>query len=248
MAPTDDLRAEVLGDERAAAPSDDATAGATPDTLLTRRQAARELGKHVSTVRRLERKAVLQPVRGDDGVHRFPKSHVRAVRDGAADRAATTRSVATFDDGATSVAVFELFAAGVASVDVVVRLKLPAAVVDALFQRWVAMRGGFVVSREAARAISGLRGMPVLDEASLLESLRDSLPNTHCTQCHEELLGHEALCRPCARRVRVGRIQELADQAAREKARKQQQKELQKQIEKFDKEHDVRMRNIVRGL
>ncbi len=122
MAPTDDLRAEVLGDERTGTPSDDATAGATPDTLLTRRQAARELGKHVSTVRRLERKAVLQPVRGDDGVHRFPKSHVRAVRDGAANRDATTRAVGAFDDGATSAAVFELFATGVAPVDVVIRL------------------------------------------------------------------------------------------------------------------------------
>ena len=41
------------------------------DTLLTRADVAREIGKHVSTVRRLEQKSVLTPVVGPDGVHRF---------------------------------------------------------------------------------------------------------------------------------------------------------------------------------
>jgi hypothetical protein len=256
MPHADDLTAEILGDERSEAPRDQDDDGATPDTLLTRRQAARELGKHVSTVRRLERKAALRPIRGDDGVHRFSRKEVRALRDapsgGEADdhgrAGGAPRRPDAFDNGDTTAAVFALFAGGTAPVDVVVRLKLPAAAVATLYRQWVELQGGFVVSLPAAREIAALRGATILDEASLLESLRAALPNTHCTQCHEELLGHEALCRPCARRIRIGRIQELADQAAREKARKQQQKELQKQIEKFDKEHDARMRDPPRGL
>src|SRR5260221_7648188 len=47
--------------------------------LLTRSEAAAVLGRHASSVRRLEKKSVLVAELGADGVHRFREGHVREL-------------------------------------------------------------------------------------------------------------------------------------------------------------------------
>lgn len=168
----------------------------TPDTLLTRSEAARELGTHVSTIRRWERKSVLTRTVGDDGVHRFPRRQLLELVEVRERTTPARRALpADFDDGVTTAAVFELFAEGLAPEEVVIRKKLPAAAVLALHRTWLAMRGAFVVSREVAAQLELLRGAPIVDEGSLLRSVQQSPPNTN-SECHEELFGTEALCRP----------------------------------------------------
>jgi DNA-binding transcriptional MerR regulator len=219
----------------------------TPDTLLTRTEAARELGKHVSTIRRWEQKSVLTPTVGDDGVHRFPRRQLLELVE-VRERTSTTRAPAPadYDDGVTTAAVFEMFAQGLAPHDVVVQKKLPAAAVLALHRAWLAMRRAFVVSREVAAQIELLRGDAIVDEASLLRSLQHSPPNTHCTECHEELIGSEALCRFCARHIRLERANQLAADAAKERADREQRKRIQKEIQKMDHEHQDFVRNFDR--
>jgi DNA-binding transcriptional MerR regulator len=233
------------------APAGDALEAApvapTPDTLLTRSEAARELGKHVSTIRRWEQKSVLTPTVGDDGVHRFPRRQLLELVE-VRERTTATRAAAPadYDDGVTTAAVFELFAQGLAPHDVVVQKKLPATAVLALHRSWLAMRGAFVVSREVAAQIELLRGDPIVDESSLLRSIQRSPPNTHCTTCHEELIGSEALCRYCARDIRVEYAHELAAEAAKERADREQRKRIHKEIQKMDREHQDFVRNLER--
>jgi DNA-binding transcriptional MerR regulator len=217
----------------------------TPDTLLTRTEAARELGKHVSTIRRWEHKSVLTPVLGDDGVHRFPRQKLLECIE-VRERTSTARPAAPadFDDGVTTAAVFEMLAQGLAPEDVVVRRKLPAAAVLALYRTWLAMRRAFVVPRQIATQIELLRGAPVVDADSLLRSVQHSPPNTHCSECHEELLGREALCRLCARNIRLERAQQLAAQAAKERAEREQRKEMHKQLQQMDRDHQDFLRDF----
>jgi hypothetical protein len=91
-----------------------------------------------------------------------------------------------------------------------------------------------------------LRGDPIVDEDSLLRSLEQSPPNTHCTECHEELIGSEALCRFCARHIRLERANQLAADAAKERAEREQRKRIQKEIQKMDREHQDFVRNFER--
>jgi hypothetical protein len=100
----------------------------------------------------------------------------------------------------------------------------------ALHRAWLAMRGAFVVTREVAAQIELLRGDPIVDQDSLLRSVQQSPPNTHCTECHEELLGSEALCRFCARHIRLERANQLAASAAKERAEREERKRIQKQL------------------
>jgi hypothetical protein len=116
----------------------------------------------------------------------------------------------------------------------------------ALHRAWLALRGAFVVSREVAAQLELLRGTAIVDEGSLLRSLQLSPPNTHCSQCHEELLGSEALCRPCARNIRLERAKLLADQTAKERAERQQRLLLQKQLHALDQEHQDFLRELDR--
>ncbi len=218
----------------------------TPDTLLTRSEAARELGTHVSTIRRWERKSVLTRTVGDDGVHRFPRRQLLELVEVRERTTPARRALpADFDDGVTTAAVFELFAEGLAPEEVVIRKKLPAAAVLALHRTWLAMRGAFVVSREVAAQLELLRGAPIVDEGSLLRSVQQSPPNTN-SECHEELFGTEALCRLCARNIRVERVQQLAAQAAKERAARQQQKELHLRLQHMDREHHDFLRDLDR--
>jgi hypothetical protein len=230
------------GDAPGAAP-----VAATPDTLLTRVEAARELGKHVSTIRRWEQKSVLTPTVGDDGVHRFPRRQLLELIE-VRERTSTARAAAPadYDDGVTTAAVFEMFAEDLRPEDVVRQKRLPAAAVLALHRTWLVMRGAFVVSREVAAQIELLRGDAIVDEGSLLRSLQQSPPNTHCTECHEELLGSEALCRFCARNIRVERANKLAAEAAKERADREERKRVQKEIQRMDREHQEFVRDFER--
>jgi hypothetical protein len=80
----------------------------------------------------------------------------------------------------------------------------------------------------------------------LLRSLQQSLPNTHCTECHEELIGSEAPCRFCARNIRVERANKLAAEAAKERAEREQRKRIQKEIQKRDRDHQDFVRDLER--
>jgi hypothetical protein len=104
------------------------------DTLLTRADVAREIGKHVSTVRRLEQKSVLTPVVGRDGVHRFRHDQVRELVE-VRERVRSGPAAPDAYDGSTAAAVFELFAQGVEPVDVVVRMKLHPLAVEAIHRK-----------------------------------------------------------------------------------------------------------------
>src|SRR5207237_6020798 len=92
-----------------------------------------------------------------------------------------------------------MFAQELAPEVVVVRMKLPATSVLALYRTWLATKGAFVVPRQVAAQIELLRGSPVVDADSLLRSAQHSPPNIHCSECHEEFLGSEAFFADSAR-------------------------------------------------
>jgi hypothetical protein len=84
--------------------------------MLTRTEAARELGVSVSTVRRLER-SKLHPVTESDGSHAFDAEEVRALARARAD------SRAPLSLGELTARACELFREGNGVVDVVVALR-----------------------------------------------------------------------------------------------------------------------------
>jgi hypothetical protein len=173
-------------EDQAVVPQPDVNAQTVPDRappgvapprqrdLVTREQLGRLMGKHERTIRRWERNRLAPAVLvGEDGTHRFDLAHVRElveVREG------TQAAPHCFEDGETTAQVFDLFAGGVEPVEVVMRLRLAAAAVDVLRRQWAALRGGYVVDRETARAICALRGETILDGQALLKSLREVPP------------------------------------------------------------------------
>jgi hypothetical protein len=180
-------------------------------------------------------------------VHRFPRRQLLELIE-VRERTSTARAAAPadYDDGVTTAAVFEMFAEGLRPEEVVVQKKLPAMAVLALHRAWLGMRAAFVVTREVAAQIELLRGADIVDEGSLLRSVQQSPPNTHCTECHEELIGSEALCRFCARNIRVERANQLAAEAAEERAEREERKRIQKELQKMDHEHQDFLRDFER--
>jgi hypothetical protein len=218
-------------------------AAASGRDVVTREQLGRMIGKHERTIRRWERTRLAPAVLvGKDGTHRFDLARVRElveIREGSA-RVAP----ASFDDGETTAAVFELFAQGVEPVEVVMRTRLPASAVQGLHRQWASLRGGYVVDRETARAISALRGQTILDAAKLLRDLRET-PRAACDGCHEEfgdardIKGRgAAFCGLCASKLSTRRAAELAAAAAADRAERQRRREQQKS----DAEHEKAMR------
>jgi hypothetical protein len=82
---------------------------------------------------------------GPEGAQRFDVQRVRELIE-VRERQAPRRVDAY--DGDTAAEVFALFAQGVEQVDFVVRLKLHPLAVETMYEKWLAMRGAFVVTRE----------------------------------------------------------------------------------------------------
>lgn len=98
------------------------------DRLITREQAAAELGVDVSTVRRMEGRE-LHPVKGRDGVHRFDPAEVVAV---AARRGRPPRVA----EGALAAMMFERFKAGMTIEAIVIELRQSPEVVRRFYTEW----------------------------------------------------------------------------------------------------------------
>lgn len=118
------------------------TANVAPQ-LLTRAEVARRLGVGASTVRRLEGGA-LQPIRGNDGVHRFDAGEVdayRAVRsDGRRKKSPSSRpahkTAMIGAEGKHHARAFRLFEAGRSHAEVVIETALPSDLVRQLYVEW----------------------------------------------------------------------------------------------------------------
>jgi len=209
------------------------TPPSTPGALVTRGQLARVIGKSERTIRRWETTRLAPALRrGDDGTHRFDVARVREIievqeRPGTAD---------AYDDGETTATVFELFAQGIEPVDVVIRLKLPASAIEVLREKWIRLRGGYLVDGEMARAISVARRATIVDATSLLQNLHNvTLWLTRCAQCREEFGDPvnggrgAAFCGLCAENLSVRAAELAAEQAATARAARQIAAERQRQ-------------------
>lgn len=102
-------------------------------TGLTRSEAAKLLGVHVSSVRRYEARGWLRPTGGRGEERTFDEAEVKALARARGVRAVCT---ASRDTGASDAAAFRLFGAGHTPEAVVVKLELPAERVRRLFDLW----------------------------------------------------------------------------------------------------------------
>jgi hypothetical protein len=172
------------------------------DTLLTRGESAAVLGRHESSVRRLEKKQVLTPVVGADGVHRFREVQVRELA--VELRARVAERAPEAYDASMAAQAFEHFDAGVHPVEVVKRTRWDPRAVEALHRQWVTMRGGYVVTADEARSIASLPWLmgsrPICSGADLVKSLRASSAHGRCQRCAEDGIdGPAEVCAECAR-------------------------------------------------
>jgi hypothetical protein len=239
MSNEEEIRAVDQAERGEASAQTTAPGGVPPSpTLVTREQLARAIGKHSRTIRRWERTRLAPALTvGEDGIHRFDLSRVRELVE--LDERSTPPTPEAFDDGATTAVVFELFAQGVEPVDVVVRMKIPAAAVDALRGQWVALRGGYIIDPETAREISVVRGATILDAGTLLKNLRKTRPPV-CDDCSADLGWVDdsraaAFCGTCAAKLTARRAAEAAAEAAAEQTRRRRAREEQKQLAEYDK-------------
>jgi hypothetical protein len=201
--PPEDPNAAAL-----ALPEPDAvtTPTACRDTLLTRGESAAVLGRHESSVRRLEKKQVLTPVVGADGVHRFREVQVRELAVELRARGAERAPEAY--DAAMAAEAFEHFDEGVHPVEVVKRTRWDPRAVEAMHRQWVTMRGGYVVTGDEARSITSLPWLmgsrPICNGADLVKNLRASMAHGRCQRCAEEGTdGPAEVCADCARAMSV---------------------------------------------
>lgn len=109
-------------------------------TGLTRSEAAKLLGVHVSSVRRYEARGWLRPTGGRGEERTFDEAEVKAFARARGSRAGDPTSGR--ETGASDAAVYRLFAAGYAPEAVVVKLELPADRVRRLFDLWRTDVGG----------------------------------------------------------------------------------------------------------
>jgi hypothetical protein len=113
-------------------------------TMLTRAEAAHELGVSVSTVRRLER-SCLHPMVESDGSHVVDAEEVRALARARAD------SRVPLSPGELAARACELFREGRGVVDVVIALRQPFDVVREWQNSYIAESGSLVVSEVLAQ-------------------------------------------------------------------------------------------------
>lgn len=128
------------------------TAAGTPETepkTLTRRDVEEALGISTASVRRLEGKS-LHPTKGEDGIVRFDPDEVAAVV------AARTRSSAvklrSSADGELAAEAFTRFSKGLGVREVVIDLRQPPEVIQALYRQW-REAGGLWISTGALSKI-----------------------------------------------------------------------------------------------
>jgi hypothetical protein len=163
---------------------------------ITREQLARAIGKDERTIRRWERTRLAPAVTvGPDGVHRLDVKRVRELIE--VRERPTPRRVDAYD-GETAAEVFGLFAQGVEAADVVVRLKIHPVAVEAMYEKWLAMRGAFVVTREIAAKINSRLSFRPSGE-KLLAYVNELRSTQRCCECEELLPAGAALCAGCAR-------------------------------------------------
>ncbi len=242
------------GEEAPAGGLPEAPGGAPPSpALVTREQLARAIGKHSRTIRRWERTRLAPALTvGQDGVHRFDLARVRELVE-LDERGPPTPD--SYDDGETTAAVFELLGQGVEPVDVVMRMRIPAAAVDALRRHWAALRGAYIVDRETAAEICAVRGATIRDADALLKDLRSTRPPV-CDECHADLgwvndSRAAAFCGVCAARLTARRAAEEAADAAAEQTHRRRAREEQKQRaehEKAARESDAEFYRTLRAL
>ncbi len=203
-------------------------------TLVTRAEAAAIMKTSRTTVRRMEG-SVLQPVVGQDGVHRFREEHVRQVVER---RVRSVPAQPDTYDGATAATVFALFDEGLNGADVVKRCQLHPLAVSAMHRQWTLLRGGFAVDAETARQIAALRWLradsPIGSGEELLAALRRTPPR-ECIDCGTDL----AVC--CSACARARQRTELERRAAREKAEKEA-REHQERLRELDEQLAARLR------
>jgi hypothetical protein len=172
------------------------------DTLLTRGEAATILGRHESSVRRLEKKSQLVAEVGADGVHRFRERHVRELA--VELRAHVAEPPPEAYDASMASEAFAAFDAGTHPVEVVKKTRWDPRAVEAMHRQWVAMRGGYVVTADEARAIASLPWLmgsrPICSGADLVKNLRASMAHGRCQRCAEQGIdGPAEVCADCAR-------------------------------------------------
>ncbi|HVY31031.1 MAG TPA: helix-turn-helix domain-containing protein [Polyangiaceae bacterium] len=161
----------------------------SPTRLLTRNEAAQLLGVSVSTV--IRREQTLKPVLVN-GVHMFDEAIVRREVTTIRQRHAVASLGPTAGDVAAS--VFELLEADVEPAQIVIRLKVPPDIVQALRSQWLEMLKG----SKCARC-----GEPrhVLCRACLVDALDVPCPtcSTLCSHCTAPLNKGKSLCKVCGK-------------------------------------------------
>ena len=117
----------------------------SPSNHWTRGEVAKHLGVSVSTIRRMEGRA-LHPAVDEQGVRRFEVAEVRAVYEERVHRPLTKRD----SEGETASRVFELLKRGAGPREVVVSAKVHPRVVRELYAEWlVSLRDGEMRRQQA---------------------------------------------------------------------------------------------------
>ncbi len=151
--------------------------------MLTRPQAANELGVSVTELRRLEQK-VLPAVRDARGYHLHSEEQIVEFK---VRRSTMAASKASPIDGALASAAFTMFDEGASAVELVKAHQVPPSLAEELFAKWVSMRGGFVVDGETAAKIEmALRyyvEAPINSAADIVKALRAVEPDDVCVGC-----------------------------------------------------------------
>ena len=107
--------------------------------------------------------------------------------------------------------------------DVVVRLKLHPLAVEAMYEKWLAMRGAFVVTREISAKIDSRLSFRPSGE-KLLAYVQELRSTQRCCECEEYLPTGGALCPGCAK--------SLSAQEAKRKAIEAELREMTKEKER----------------
>jgi hypothetical protein len=115
-----------------------------------------------------------------------------------------------------------------------------------MYERFSALRGAFLVSRECAREISVLLGTPIVDAAELVARLKVAPHReARCSTCRKEFVGErEALCASCARDLSVEAARKRETQAAAERAKQGERRREQR----AEAAYETRIRELDREI